>query len=72
MIISKLTSKSQTTIPQSVRRALWLHPGDEIEYEIADGHVILTRARSANKTDNPFGAFDEWSGQADEVAYASL
>ena len=33
MIVSKLTSKSQTTIPQSVRRALELSPGDEIVYE---------------------------------------
>ena len=72
MIVSKLTSKSQTTIPQSVRRALQVGPGDEIEYEIVEGHVILTRARVGSKTDDPFCTFDEWSTEADEEAYADL
>ena len=34
MITSKLTSKSQTTVPQSVRRLLNLKPGDLLETEI--------------------------------------
>ena len=72
MIVSKLTSKSQTTIPQSVRRALHLRPGDEIAYEIVDGHVILTKSRGGSKTDDPFRTFDEWSSEADEEAYADL
>ncbi|MFC1688928.1 type II toxin-antitoxin system PrlF family antitoxin [Pseudomonadota bacterium] len=72
MIVSKLTSKSQTTIPQSVRRALQIGPGDEIEYEIVDGHVILTKARTGSKTDDPFRTFNEWSTEADEEAYADL
>jgi antitoxin PrlF len=72
MIVSKLTSKSQTTIPQSVRRALQIGPGDEIEYEIVDGHVILTKARVGGKTDDPFRTFNEWSTEADEEAYADL
>jgi len=72
MIVSKLTSKSQTTIPQSVRRALQIGPGDEIEYEIVEGHVVLTKARIGGKTDDPFRTFDEWSTEADEEAYADL
>ena len=72
MIVSKLTSKSQTTIPQSVRRALDLQPGDVLEYEITNGQVHLTKARSSNKTDDPFRTFDEWSSEADEQAYADL
>jgi antitoxin PrlF len=72
MIVSKLTSKSQTTIPQSVRRALQIGPGDEIEYEIVDGQVILTKARVGGKTDDPFRTFNEWSAEADEEAYADL
>lgn len=72
MIVSKLTSKSQTTIPQSVRRALQIGPGDEIEYEIVNGHVILTKARIGSKTDDPFRTFNEWSTEADEEAYADL
>lgn len=49
MIVSKLTSKSQTTIPQSVRRALQLEPGDELAYEIVDRRVILTKARREDR-----------------------
>jgi antitoxin PrlF len=72
MILSKLTSKAQTTIPQSVRRALQLKPGDELAYQVVDGHVILTKARCGKKTDDPFRTFDEWSSEADEKAYAKL
>ena len=72
MIVSKLTSKSQTTIPQSVRRALDLRPGDVLEYEITNGQVLLTKARNNNKTDDPFRTFNEWSSKADEQAYADL
>ncbi len=72
MITSKLTSKSQTTIPQSVRRALNLKPGDLLAYEIRDGRVILTRALSESAAHDPFGGFDEWRGKEDEDAYARL
>ena len=43
MIVSKLTSKAQTTIPQPIRAALWLQPGDELSYEIVDGRVMLAK-----------------------------
>ena len=72
MILSKLTSKAQTTIPQSVRRALQLKPGDELEYQIIDDQVILTKANGGKKTDDPFHSFDEWSSASDEEAYAKL
>ncbi len=41
MIVSKLTSKAQTTIPQPVRAALGLEPGDELLYEIIDGRGVI-------------------------------
>ena len=72
MIISKLTSKAQTTIPQPVRTALNLQPGDEIVYEIVDARVILTNARCGGKTVDPFCTFEEWGGEADTRAYADL
>ena len=72
MITSKLTSKSQTTVPQSVRRALNLGPGDLLAYEISDGQVILTRALAEANTDDPFGGFDEWRGKEDQDAYTNL
>ena len=72
MITSKLTSKSQTTVPQSVRRALKLGPGDLLAYEISGRRVILTRARPDAGRDDPFRTFDEWRGKEDEEAYATL
>lgn len=72
MIISKLTSKAQTTIPQAVRTALGLVPGDAIAYQIEDGRAVLTRFSPGAETDDPFGAFAEWGSAADEKAYGKL
>ncbi|WP_312983740.1 type II toxin-antitoxin system PrlF family antitoxin [Atlantibacter sp.] len=50
---SKLTARSQTTIPASVRDAMNLKPGEEIEYAVlADGQVLMTR-KEANAEDDP-------------------
>lgn len=71
MITSRLTSKAQTTIPQAVRTALHLKPGDEIAYAIEDGKVVLTRAETETKED-PFATFSEWNTKADAEAYGDL
>ena len=71
MISSKLTTKAQTTIPQPVRAALHLHPGDELAYEIDGDRVIMTRRKEA-AVDEPFAAFGEWDSAADRRAYADL
>ena len=72
MILSKLTSKAQTTIPAAVREALGLKPGDEVAYEIEEGRVILTRLTRRDTGDDPFATFEEWASTADERAYADL
>ena len=71
MITSKLTTKARTTIPQPVRRALKLQPGDELGHVVQDGVVFLTRATPPAEID-PFAAFDEWSSAEDMHAYADL
>ena len=71
MIKSKLTSKAQTTIPQSVRTALGLREGDELAYQIERERVILTKA-TVVPLDDPFALFEEWDGEADRAAYANL
>ncbi len=71
MITSKLTTKAQTTIPQPVRNALHLGPGDELAYVIEGDRVILTKA-PARWPDDPFAAFAEWASEADQRAYADL
>ncbi len=71
MISSRLTTKSQTTIPQPVRTALGVREGDEIEYRIEGRRVILSKARDKS-VDDPFRMFEEWSSDADRKAYADL
>jgi antitoxin PrlF len=71
MITSKLTSKAQTTIPQSIRTALRVKEGDTIAYAIEGDRVILTRVPD-EVAENPFASFDEWNSDADREAYGSL
>jgi antitoxin PrlF len=71
MITSKLTSKAQTTIPQPVRTALRLKPGDDLAYVIEGNQVLLAKA-SPEPADDPFRTFSEWDSPADTKAYADL
>jgi antitoxin PrlF len=70
MIISKLTSKVRTTIPQLVVAALRLGEGDALEYKIRGRRVILTKAKGP--IDHPFRSVQEWHSDADAKAYADL
>ncbi len=72
MITSKLTTKAQTAVPQAVRAALRLEPGDELLYEIADQRVILTKVSRGGKTGDPFHTFSEWNSAADTNVYGKL
>jgi len=72
MITTKLTTKSQTTIPQPVRAALRLQEGDELAYAIEPGRVILTRAYSVAPVEDPFKSLSEWDNPADTQDYANL
>ncbi|HEX4173727.1 MAG TPA: type II toxin-antitoxin system PrlF family antitoxin [Acetobacteraceae bacterium] len=77
MITSRLTSKSQTTIPQAIRSALGVGPGDEIGYAIENGRVLLTKValsetRRGVPFDDPFVAFSEWGSSEDDEDFAGL
>lgn len=69
MLISRLTSKGRTTIPQPVRTALNLRGDDELHYGLQGNQVVLTKARQAQEA---FVVFDEWDGEADRKACAKL
>ena len=71
MIVSKITSKAQTTIPMAVRKALRLKEGDSVLYVIEGDQVILRRVNDMVE-DDPFATFGEWASEADCEAYASL
>lgn len=55
---STLTDRYQTTVPDTVRRALKLEKRDKIHYSIRpDGQVLLTRAEPAEPDDPVLGQF---------------
>ena len=55
---STLTDRYQTTVPETVRRALQLGKRDKIHYTIRpSGEVVLTRAGSAGEDDPVLGQF---------------
>lgn len=57
MITSRITRKSQTTIPRGVRDALELRPGDELAYEVHPGYAIVRPVRAEDEDDAALGPF---------------
>jgi len=56
MIIAKVTSKGQVTIPKKVRERLGVQPGEDVGFEEKDGVVYIKKA----VTKSPF---DRWVGK---------
>lgn len=55
---STLTDRYQTTVPETVRRALRLGKRDKIHYTIrTGGEVVLTRAEATESDDPVLGQF---------------
>lgn len=75
LAVAKITSKGQTTIPQDVRAALHVGPGDSLAWEVGpDGTATVRRVQPM---DIEYlraleGTLSEWSGEADEEAYRDL
>ena len=73
--LAKITAKGQTTIPQVVRAALHVVPGDLIAWEVgADGTATVCRVQPM---DIEYlraleGTLGEWASAADEEAYGEL
>ena len=75
MTVAKITAKGQTTIPQDVRAALHVGPGDFIAWEVDDEGTATVRR--VQPMDIEYlraleGTLDEWAGAADEEAYREL
>lgn len=54
MLRSRVTSRSQTTLPNGVRKALGLRPGeDSVEWEIRGNEAIARRAAGHDEDEDP-------------------
>ncbi|RWX51461.1 looped-hinge helix DNA binding domain-containing protein, AbrB family [Candidatus Electrothrix marina] len=74
-ITTKLTGKSQTTIPKEIRKILGIHPGDSVAFELNEESRVFIR--KATPVDFEFakaleGTLSEWSSKNDEEAYRDL
>jgi antitoxin PrlF len=56
VIIAKITSKGQVTIPKKVRERLGVRPGEDVGFEEKGGVIVITKA----VTKSPF---DKWVGR---------
>jgi AbrB family looped-hinge helix DNA binding protein len=73
--VSKLTTKSQATIPGRVRKQLGLKPGDSVAFKLKEGQVYLQKARAIDRvfaTAIEETLQDEWHSEHDERAYRDL
>ncbi len=57
-LVSKVTAKSQTTLPSGVRKALAVGPGDSLRYRIEGHRAIIEKAVPEGEGADPaVGAF---------------
>jgi AbrB family looped-hinge helix DNA binding protein len=57
MIVARITSKGQVTIPKKIREKLGVRPGEEVSFDEKEGVVFI---RKAAVTKSPF---DKWVGK---------
>lgn len=74
MVVGKLSSKNQITLPKEVRESVGLTAGDYVAYEVRQDEVILRRVE-------PFDAafhralettLEEWASPEDDEAFRDL
>jgi antitoxin PrlF len=66
--IARITSKSQTTVPKSIREFLHVAPGDEIVFEIDEGAVTVRKLPAADREwlKAVGSALSEWTDDLDD------
>lgn len=75
VLFSRLTIKSQTTIPRGVREALHAGPGDALAYRVEGARVVLTKAPPLDRAylrSVETSLSEEWLSPEDNAAYDDL
>ena len=65
---SILSASGTTTVPTSVQKALGLHPGDSVEFELREHEAVLRKAHEA-QADWPAAlssTLTEWEDDLDD------
>jgi len=73
-LASKVTSKFQATIPQTIRKAMGGSQGDLVVFEIEQGRVFIKKQQPLDlEYLNALTAtLSEWASTEDEEAYCDL
>ena len=56
MIVAKVTSKGQITIPKEIREKLGVHPGEDVGFEEKDNMLLISKVVGKSP-------FDKWVGK---------
>lgn len=74
MVLAKLTSKGQVTVPKEIRVKLHLRTGDTLSYEV-EGDMVKVRKVApfdAAWTQAVAGTLEEWQSPEDDEAFGGL
>lgn len=63
MAQAKVTAKGQVTIPLVVRQRMGISPGDEIEFQEAEGGFLVTKRVSTSPFEKYLGYLKKKRGQ---------
>ncbi len=74
VLLSKVTSKGQATIPSKVRKALGIAQGDTVMFVVEDGTVTLKRAEAldAGFLKLASESFSDWNSPEADEAFRDL
>jgi antitoxin PrlF len=63
MIVAKVTSKGQVTIPKKVREKLGVHPGEDVGFEEKNGLIYIQKTVKRSPFDKWVGRLKQLEGQ---------
>ena len=72
MIVAKVTSKGQVTIPKKVRDRLGVHPGEDVGFEEKEGIIVITKAVTKSPFDKWVGKLAKLEGQTSDELVKEL
>ena len=74
MLLSRLSSKGQVTIPKEIRDAVRLKPGDMVAYEVRNGIVTIKRVEALDTAFHSAVSetLAEWATPEDDQAFRDL